>query len=396
MENKPLLSIVIPTRNRQKYAICCIQTILSKFKDNIELIVSDNSDTNELQNDIYEQINDFRLKYNYDPKPMSTVHNFNNAMKNVAGEYVCFIGDDDCVLPNIIDLVIFAKCNKIDAITSRNMVGYSWPNDYSTGEEKIYPFTCRIKKINPEKELIRFIKTNSVNYLQFNLPKIYHGIVRKECFDQVKDKIGYYFGGLSVDIFSSVAISLVSKNLILINYPFTIAGSSPISDLTHRSKMAKEIELSAAPHFRERGYYEWSSLVPKLYSGETIWSESCIKALIEFERFDIIDKINPYILAANISISQPRLEKKILKEYFQADYSLCKMIRYKWCKLNAFYSNNRKRIIRKIDIICFAKVKKIEKIIGVTNIEKATNNFEFFIKSKNIYLNKYLDRYTTK
>ena len=48
----PLLSIVIPTKNRQKYALSIIQTILSIKDYALELVIQDNSDTNELENSI--------------------------------------------------------------------------------------------------------------------------------------------------------------------------------------------------------------------------------------------------------------------------------------------------------------------------------------------------------
>ena len=44
------LSILIPTRNRPETAALVINGLLSlKFKHNIQIVVSDNSDTNELE-----------------------------------------------------------------------------------------------------------------------------------------------------------------------------------------------------------------------------------------------------------------------------------------------------------------------------------------------------------
>ena len=43
-----LLSIVIPTRNRQKYALQSVQQIYDVTDDAVQIVVQDNSDDNSL------------------------------------------------------------------------------------------------------------------------------------------------------------------------------------------------------------------------------------------------------------------------------------------------------------------------------------------------------------
>lgn len=126
METK-ILSIVVPTRNRQETAKFCIESILAIPNDNFELIIHDNSDTNKLEKYVEDNIEDERLLYVYDDTPMSTVHNFNKAMKYVNAEYVCYIGDDDGVNAEIIEATTWAKNNDIDALVGKIRVGYNWP-----------------------------------------------------------------------------------------------------------------------------------------------------------------------------------------------------------------------------------------------------------------------------
>lgn len=54
MKNKMkyLLSIVIPTRNRKYYAINTIKQILNVTDENVQIIVSDNSDNGSLKENI--------------------------------------------------------------------------------------------------------------------------------------------------------------------------------------------------------------------------------------------------------------------------------------------------------------------------------------------------------
>ena len=79
---KPLLSVVIPTRNRFYYVKSTIRSILSIDYSNIELVVQDNSDSDELRNWINDNISDGRLKYYYCNLPLSFVANFDQAVSS--------------------------------------------------------------------------------------------------------------------------------------------------------------------------------------------------------------------------------------------------------------------------------------------------------------------------
>jgi hypothetical protein len=55
--NNPILSIVIPTRNRYEYLYHSLLIILKYYSEqNIEVIVNDNN-TDEMPSDLYELIN---------------------------------------------------------------------------------------------------------------------------------------------------------------------------------------------------------------------------------------------------------------------------------------------------------------------------------------------------
>jgi len=348
---KPMLSIVIPTKNRQKYAIPCINSILSINDNRLELVVHDNSETNVLETYLKNNFIDKRLVYRYNPKPMSTVHNFNESMKYVNGEYVCFIGDDDGINPSLIDVALWAKKNNIDAVRSDLLIFYLWPNNSRTGQLSISPFTGKATLVNIEKELKCFLKDGGVDYMRHKIPKVYHGIVRKECFDKIKDKLGYYFGGLTPDIFSAISISLVANKVFSVDYPLTIAGSSAASEETHRTEQARNTPLKDAPHLRNRGPYNWSDRVPAVYSGESVWAESAIKALEAFSRTDLIAMIDRFKLAAQIAIPYPHYEKIILNDFLKGnEYSLT-ALRLHVAKLSIILMRFIRRITFRIRMI---------------------------------------------
>lgn len=377
---KPLLSIVIPTKNRQKYAFLTIKNILSIDHGSLELIVHDNSDSNILEKKLLECINDKRLVYHYDNRPLSTIHNFDYAMKFVNGKYVCYIGDDDGINPEIMKIIEWANKNNFNAIIPSTPVTYAWPSVKNSGELTIYPFTKKYNQIDVVKNLNMFLNSGAVYYLNYGVPKVYHGIVKRECFDQVYNKLGYYFGGLSPDIFASIAISsFYPKKVVSIDYPITIAGTSYESDKTHRTDEAKNEKLSNAPHFNNRGPYKWSNSVPSIYSGSSIWAESGIHALEDLSRFDLIYKINKYKMVAEISVDSPKNEKLMLDTFLNPNKYMSIQLIYHLQKNKMRFEKILKKIINRLFNIFSRK-----KIIVFNDID----SIDMALREMNKYINK--------
>tara|TARA_Y100001980_G_C14555410_1_gene343848 strand:+ start:4728 stop:5897 length:1170 start_codon:yes stop_codon:yes gene_type:complete len=380
---EPLLSIVIPTKNRQKYAFSIIKSILSINHNSLELVVHDNSDSNNLEKKLSESINDDRLVYRYNNNPLSTIHNFDNAMKFVNGQYVCYIGDDDGINPQIMQIIEWANKNDLDAIIPSNPVTYSWPDYKNTGKLNIYPFNGRFKEIDVKKNLNIFLKNGAIYYLKYGLPKVYHGIVRKECFDFVYNKLGYYFGALSPDIFASIAISsFYPKKVVTIDYPITIAGTSYESNKTHETEEAKKLKLSDAPHFNNMGPYKWSDYVPSVYSVSSIWAESSIHALEDLNRTDLIHKINQYKMCLEIALDSPHNEKLIVDNFLNPNNHWSKHLMYHFQKNRTKLEKLSKKITNRLFKIFLRKktitindldsieiaIKKMSKHIDINNL----------------------------
>ena len=126
--DQPLISVVIPTRNRFEYVKSAIISILDINDRRIELVIQDNSDSEELKLWINDNINDVRLKYNYFDLPLSFIGNFSEGVGVSTGEYICIIGDDDGINPEIIDAVAWLKQENIDCLSVKNIVNYVWPD----------------------------------------------------------------------------------------------------------------------------------------------------------------------------------------------------------------------------------------------------------------------------
>src|SRR6266576_1177953 len=102
-DNKsPLLSIVIPTKNRQYTCLYAIESVLLLNKEDIEIVIQDCSDSNILEKQIIDKCGtDTGISYEYVETKPSMTDNWNRAFERAKGIYKCGIGDDDAVLPDI-------------------------------------------------------------------------------------------------------------------------------------------------------------------------------------------------------------------------------------------------------------------------------------------------------
>ena len=173
-------------------------------------------------------------------------------------------------------------------LAARHRTRYVWPD---TG----MPSTLFIKVVDAvlsvssfrgsiidadiEMEMRKLVRDGGSDYLNFDLPKLYHGLVHRRCLEAVYSKTGAYFGGLSPDIFASLSIACVAKRVVVTDYPLTIPGACPGSGSADSQKGKCGGCLENTFLWRERGDYHWCELVPRVYTAATVWADSGVAAL---------------------------------------------------------------------------------------------------------------------
>lgn len=92
-----IVSVLIPTRNRNVLAIKAIRSALTQTYTNIEVIVTDNSDTRELEQQI-NNLGDGRIKYYKNHENIGPILNWRKALEIARGEYCLILPDDDFII----------------------------------------------------------------------------------------------------------------------------------------------------------------------------------------------------------------------------------------------------------------------------------------------------------
>ncbi|OBU11940.1 hypothetical protein AYY19_08485 [Photobacterium aquimaris] len=372
-----LLSIVIPTKGRTLYVKEVLNLLLSIGLNNTEICIQDNNEIDEISGEYSKEISIGKIKYNHTYQPLSFVDNFEKAIQLATGDYITIIGDDDIVNPNIETVIkeIMMDYEFDVLIPSSRSLFYIWPDTYSLSKSKKLKegkgllikrsFSSKLTRIDNNEEVKSFFKNGCLDYLDTNMPKLYHGIVKRTLIMEIINKYGFIFGGLTPDIYAAVMLSLHAKSVYKIDMPLTIPGACKKSGSAASETGAHTGKYEDAPHLRFRGKYDWSCDVPKIYTVETIWADSALAALRSTD-FDV--NVNLKNLHLLLSIKYGELYHSVPDDYkiTYTDMILYK-INYVYKKKTIWYG---KKILEKIGLIPTSYIE-IEKLENIANIAKS-------------------------
>ncbi len=315
MNASPLLSVVVPTRNRYPY-LAALLSALTKFKSmNFEVLVHDNSDGTGRFNEFCGSIQDRRIRYEFSPDRLSITENFERGIEHSHGRYVCMIGDDDGVTEGIVALADMLERASIDAAVFP-VPTYLWPGVGSaldgrqmTGILRVPRYTGRVSVLSVGEALEATIRAGGTRIV--NLPGIYQGVVSREALRRLKALAGTYFPGASPDMASAVGLSAVIDQVAKVDWPFVISGSSPGSGAAQGSERAHEGELADKSFLPPGTADRWPAEVPFYFSGPTLWAATLVEALRVTRRADRVADIRWDRLYAACRVFNPRFSKRV-------------------------------------------------------------------------------------
>lgn len=301
-----LLSIVIPTKDRYKYLKGCLKSIVSLKSSDIEIVVQDNTIDNNEINSFIKELNWPHIKYYHETSRLSQSENSELAVGNSTGTYICYIGDDDTITEQMIEVVKWAEYNKVDSCNFPAAV-YNWPDVvfkfYKFPTLSFYKNKFYVKKLNAKNELIQCLKQGATTLTR--MPKVYHGIVAKRVLDEVYNLTGCYFPGPSPDMANATALSLIVKKHYWINIPLMVDGFSYKSAGGKGLRGEHKAKLSDVAQLPLDTEEKWERTIPKVWLAATIWAESCSKALRAMDQEEFIKKINWSYTYAKITVNNP-------------------------------------------------------------------------------------------
>lgn len=313
---KPLLSVVVPTKNRYIYLKELVKLINSFNDSELELVIQDNSDDNTEILDFLKEIENENIKYYYLSEKLAATENADKGILNSTGEYVCFIGDDDGVMRWITKVVRFMKKNGIDSLIA-NKPQYSWPDIKSallnsSSSLIIQKISSKLEEIDCNSEL-RSVEREGFLTMGM-LPRVYHGIVSRDTMDKLFKQTGTFFPGPCPDMSNAVALSFLVKKHVYYNCPVIISGAGFNSAAGMGARHQHSGKISEVSFLPKNTEAEWEITLPKYWLGQTIWPNTAIKALRNTKHEDHLDNVNFSYIYSSLIVFHPSLYK-ITKPY---------------------------------------------------------------------------------
>jgi len=113
-KNNPLVSVIIPAYNHEKYIIDCLKSVIKQTYSNIEIIVINDGSTDSTEKVIKEFINNNDIDINFISKKNEGICKTLNKGLNLAkGKYISFLASDDMFAPQMIEKEVeFMENNK--------------------------------------------------------------------------------------------------------------------------------------------------------------------------------------------------------------------------------------------------------------------------------------------
>jgi hypothetical protein len=195
---------------------------------------------------------------------------------------VCVIGDDDGVLPNIVDCVNWMKSKSIDALRPAIVI-YNWPDYLNFGKPEQSgallhdSFSFEEKEVDLEKTL-QDLADKGFRHI-YTIPKVYQGIVKRSCLDEVFQQGGSFCPGPSPDMATAVALCFVVKKFVTINQPVILVGQSQHVGGGERKLKGAVKNIDDVPFLPKDAKTNWDKRIPKVWCSQTVWPESAIKAI---------------------------------------------------------------------------------------------------------------------
>lgn len=361
---KPLLSVVVPTKDRYKYLKHLIKLIQSFNSDEIEIVVQDNTSDNKEILDFLSELNYSGCKYYHEVGQLPMTTNADKAILHSEGEFVCFLGDDDGVCPNALEYCRYMKEHGYEAMRS-NLADYYWPDaisrfDNNKGKLE-YPKVSDKKSILKSDDVLMDV-VNRGFVDRGNLPSVYHGIAARTALNRIYEKCNTFFPGQSPDISNGIAMSLVVDSFLMVDDIVTISGASKFHGGATIGNFRRYPEIKDMAWFRPGAEEIWDKRLPKIAVGSIIWAESSIETLQNMGREDIVQQVD---------------FEKIYKEYvvyYFPKRQLAINLSLQPVQLSLYaYTFYLKRVwnalIRRIRIIMKISNENKSVVMGINNIE---------------------------
>lgn len=280
MNNNPFFSVVLPTLNRASYLPLAIQSVLNQTFGDFELIVSDNSSSDNTEQ-VVKRFSDDRIRYVKTKEVLPMHDSWEFALTHARGEFITFLGDDDAHSCIYLESLLEPIQNENAEIVACKFAKYIYNPVKLFGRKipantlKIEPFTgkvCTYDSKDALRELFSFAGLSApLGLSPFGIPQTINAVYHNTIFSKLRNRLSFIFPNLlSGDYYTAVTILSLVQNYHFLDLPLALHGLSKVS--TTSVTTAQEIKKLAEtnPLYNPAQRVPLKSIVPSNQVAETI------------------------------------------------------------------------------------------------------------------------------
>jgi glycosyltransferase involved in cell wall biosynthesis len=262
---RPLLSIVVPTRERGEVLQHTLEVILSLKNPAFEFVVCDNASTDGTP-EIVSRYSDPRLRYVRFETRLSMPENFERGLRLATGDYVMTLGDDDLIIEENLELALATAAAETCDLVYWNRAHFYW----GSYPEKELAGSFAI----PNGRGVFPVDTYAMMMVSYRgfvayqwLPSIYNSLCKRSFLETYCGYLrGRYFTDyvVSLDIFSSLVFSSLSPSTLYLQSPASVSGISHRSNGMSIQSGGTEFGL----FIKELGYGDTGYIAPEQFRGK--------------------------------------------------------------------------------------------------------------------------------
>jgi glycosyltransferase involved in cell wall biosynthesis len=227
MAVSPVLSLVIPTRERSDTLAYTLRAAVAQQTQSFEVLVCDNLSEDDTPQ-VVARVNDSRVRYVRTNDRLSMCDNWEFALKHARGRYVLYIGDDDAVLPNGIDHLCALMVSEPSRAYMWTAPIYTWPIETRSPELTYLPTVPLAHRLDL-RAIAAFVIRHGGWRINF-LPGAYHAAIERELLLAIERRVGRVFRSTQPDLYTSMAVAAMTPDAIHTGRPITIHGRSAKSN----------------------------------------------------------------------------------------------------------------------------------------------------------------------
>jgi len=302
-----LITILIPTRERADTLEYSLTTCVNQIDDNLRILVSDNASQDDTRA-VVERFRrrDKRVEYINPGRRLGMSEHWEFALGHVNRGFVTVLGDDDALFPDALATIRETLRTRPDTdAISWPYSFYGYPSLFTPSKNHLGIAFGKQNEVRQSRDWLAKLAAFEVFY--FELPMVYHGLVRARVLDEIRARAGRLILSSVADVYLAIAVAASTESYYRLSKSLSLAGTS------HHSYGAAGLTLGedspTVQAFLNESTLEMHPQVPYLQLIPVIVLECLLCAR------------DARILSANLPIAYERCVSRAFTELYTAGHS---------------------------------------------------------------------------